>query len=76
MQHNLDFDLFVEQAVSDAFGNYTIDFGPQRSNLDRVARLAAEDLVKNWGPELAAVFKVAIKAEMEEQIREVFDGRV
>lgn len=64
MKHNLNLDLFIEQAVSDAYGVYTI--GP--SNLDRVALLAANDLIKNWGPELAAEFYVAIKAEMEKEL--------
>lgn len=74
MKHNLDFDLFIQQAISDAFSTYTIDHSPRKSNLDRVARLAADDLVKNWGPELAVVFYEAIKAEMEEDIDRAFSN--
>lgn len=72
MKHKLAFDIFVEQAVSDAFGRYTILHTPKESNLDRVATLAATDLIKDWGPELASVFAQAIKAEMERQ----FEGLV
>jgi hypothetical protein len=68
MKHKLDFDIFIQQAVSDAFACYTIDFGPERSNLDRVVGLAANDLIHNWGPELAEVFAKAVRAEMEDQL--------
>jgi hypothetical protein len=68
MKHQLDFDIFVKQAVTDAFHRYAIVFGEQESNLSRVAHLAADDLVKNWGPELALIFRDAIKAEMEAQL--------
>jgi hypothetical protein len=72
MKHKLDFDLFIQQAISDAFGCYTIIHTPKESNLDRVASLAAVDLIKNWSPELAATFKEAIKAEMETQLEGLF----
>lgn len=68
MIHRLDFDIFIQQAVSDAFGRYTIMHGPGESNLDRVAKLAASDLIDNWGPELAEIFSKAIKTEMERQL--------
>lgn len=68
MKHNLDFDLFIQQAISDAFGSITIIHTPKESNLDRVAGIAADELIRNWGPELAAVFKDAIKIEMEQQL--------
>jgi hypothetical protein len=68
MKYRLDFDRFVEQAVTDAFSRYTIMHGPSESNLDRVAGLGADDLIKEWGPELAAILKPAIKAEMERQL--------
>jgi hypothetical protein len=68
MKHKLDFDDFIKSAVYDAFCTYTLDISPERSNLSRVATLAAADLVKNYGPELASVFREAIKAEMEAQL--------
>jgi hypothetical protein len=71
MKHQLDFDIFVQQAVTDAFHRYTIAFGEQESNLSRVAHLAADDLVKNWGPELALIFRDSIKAEMEAQLNDI-----
>lgn len=67
MKHKLDFDIFIDQAISDVFHSITIVHTPKESNLDRVAKIAAEELIKNWGPELASVFAQAIKAEMERQ---------
>ena len=64
MKYKLDFDLFIEQAITDAFTRYTLS----GYNTSHVANLAAEDLIKDWGPELAAVFEPAIKAEMSRQL--------
>lgn len=64
MKHKLDFDSFIEQAITDAFSRYTLT----GHNTSHVAGLAANDLIKNWGPELAAIFEPAIKAEMNRQL--------
>jgi hypothetical protein len=68
MRYRLDFDRFIEQAVTDIFSRYTIMHGPGESNLSRVAKLGADDLIKEWGPELAAVFQESIRTEMERQL--------
>jgi hypothetical protein len=69
MKHKLDFDLFIDQAISDAFTRYSIIHGPGESNLSRVASLAANDLLENWGPEIAEILKPAIKKQMEEELK-------
>lgn len=71
MQHKLDFDRFIQQAVWDVFKTITIMHTKTESNLDRVAGIAASELIKNWGPELAAVFKDSIRVEMERQLEEL-----
>lgn len=68
MRYRLDFDGLIEQGVTDAFSRYTIMHGPGESNLDRVAKLAASDLIYNFGPEVAEVLSKAIRDEMERQL--------
>jgi len=73
MRYKLDFDRFIDQAVSDAFDRYTIM--PGDTSFDRVAGLSADDLLKEWGPELAAILKPAIKAEMERQLDDLLRAK-
>lgn len=68
MQYKLDFDKLIEQAVYDAFTRITIIHTPRESNLDRVAHIAADELIRNWGPEVGAVLEKAIRVEMERQL--------
>ena len=69
MKHKLDFETLIKQAVWKAFCTYTLDHGPQRSNLGHVVNLATEDIMQT--EEIDTVVREAIKAEMERQLDEL-----